>query len=118
MSSKRREPREHGLEWQKSGATLSDKSAMKEYGLTKEEIYQAIRARKLQFREASMHGSPWFRLLRREVEGLVKQKHGKDFLSEQVRKTEVTEIDKELRTLKRQIRILEKRRATLISDGI
>jgi len=27
-----------------------------------------------------MHGNPWLRLLRREVEALVKKKHGDDYL--------------------------------------
>jgi len=37
-------------EWQRKGATLSDKTARKEYGLTQDEIVRAIRARKLQYR--------------------------------------------------------------------
>ena len=63
-------------EWQSKGATLSDKTARKEFGLTQDEIVQAIRARKLQYREGSMFGNPWLRLLRREVEAIVKKKHG------------------------------------------
>ena len=37
-------------EWQRKGATLSDKTARKELGLTQDEIVQAIRAGKLQYR--------------------------------------------------------------------
>ena len=61
-------------EWTEQGATLSDKAAMQKYGLSRTEIYAAMRAGKLQFREQSMHGNPWFRLLRREVEALVAEK--------------------------------------------
>lgn len=50
-------------EWQRKGATLSDKTARKEFGLTQDQIVQAIRACKLHHREASMHGNPWVRLL-------------------------------------------------------
>ena len=50
--------------WLRKGATLSDKSARQEFGLTQQEIFAAIRAGKLQFRENNMHGNPWFRLLR------------------------------------------------------
>ena len=57
--------------WSRKGATLSDKSARQEFGLTQQEIIAAIRAGKLQFRESNMHGNPWFRLLRHEVEALV-----------------------------------------------
>ena len=44
--------------WSQKGATLSDKSARQEYGLTQQEIIAAIRAGKLQYREGSMHGNP------------------------------------------------------------
>ena len=72
--------------WKQQGATLSDKSARKEFGLTQDEIFAAMRAGKLQFRQNSMHGNPWFRLLRHEVEALVKEKSGKDGLKKETRK--------------------------------
>ena len=53
-------------EWVRKGATLSDKSARAEFGLTQDEIIAAIRAGKLQYRSADIHGNPWLRLLRRE----------------------------------------------------
>ena len=80
-------PRNLDSEWQHKGATLSDKTARKEFGLTQDEIVQAIRAGKLHCREASMHGNPWLRLLRREVEALIKKKHGDDYLKVQQAKT-------------------------------
>ena len=39
--------------WSRKGATLSDKSARQEFGLTQDEIIAAIRAGKLQFRESN-----------------------------------------------------------------
>src|ERR1035437_3187798 len=63
-------------EWLSKGATLSDKTARSEFGLTQEEIIAAIRAGKLQYRPSSMHGNPWLRLLRREVEDLVSTRPG------------------------------------------
>ena len=54
-------------EWRRKGATLSDKTARKEYGLTQDEIHAAIEAGQLQYRLGSIHGNPWLRLLRREV---------------------------------------------------
>jgi hypothetical protein len=59
-------------EWGRKGATLSDKTARQEYGLTQEEIYAAIDAGTLQWRPAAMHGNPFLRLLRREVEDLTR----------------------------------------------
>ena len=104
-------------EWTSKGATLSDKTAREEYGLTQEEIYQAIRAGKLHYREASMHGNPWFRLLRREVEALVKKKHGQKYLGDLRTKTELALIERELRRLKSQIARLEKQKAELLAGS-
>jgi hypothetical protein len=39
--------------WKQQGATLSDKSARQEFGLTQEEIFAAMRAGKLQFQQNS-----------------------------------------------------------------
>ena len=103
-------------EWQRKGATLSDKTARKEFGLTQDEIVQAIRAGKLHYREASMHGNPWLRLLRREVESLIKKKHGADFLKERQAKTELARINRELKRLKTQIAALEERKSKLVAD--
>ena len=47
-----------------------------------EEIARAIRAGKLHCRQQSMHGNPWLRLLRREVEAFVKDRHGANYLSD------------------------------------
>ncbi|MGD0837567.1 MAG: hypothetical protein ABSB49_13075 [Polyangia bacterium] len=41
-------------------------------------LVQGIRAGKLHYQQASMHGNPWLRLIRREVEALVRNKHGDD----------------------------------------
>ena len=58
-------------EWSRKGATLSDKTARKEFGLTQDEIVAAIDAGQLQYRVGVIHGNPWLRLLRREVEDLM-----------------------------------------------
>ena len=46
--------------WLRKGATLSDKSARQEFGLTQQEIVAAIRAGKLQYRMHNMHGNRGF----------------------------------------------------------
>jgi hypothetical protein len=102
-------------DWQRKGATLSDKSAREEFGLTQEEIHRAMRAGKLQYRVASMHGNPWLRLLRREVEALVKSKHGANYLKDRKAKTELARVNRELKRLKNQIAELEERKAELIA---
>ena len=60
----------------------------------------------LQHREGSICGDPWLRLLRREVEALVKRKHGDNYLKEQQAETELSRINRELKRLKTQIAAL------------
>src|SRR5260370_18017739 len=103
-------------EWQRKGATLSDKTVQEEFGLTQDEVVQAIRAGKLHFREASMHGNPWLRLLRREVEALVKKKHGDDFLKVQRAKAELAGVNRKLKQMKRQVALLESLKSELLAD--
>jgi hypothetical protein len=76
-----------------------------------QEIVAAIRAGKLQFRESNMHGNPWFRLLRHEVEALVSEKSGQDHLYEKKLQRELADINKEIRKLKTRLAALERRRA-------
>ena len=102
--------------WQQKGATLSDKSARQEFGLTQEEIYAAIRSGKLQYREGNMHGNPWFRLLRHEVEALVKRKSGPAHLQKKKLEKELADIKKESRKLKTRLAALDRRRVELMSE--
>ena len=99
--------------WSQKGATLSDKSARQEYGLTQQEIIAAIQAGKLQYREGSMHGNPWLRLLRHEVEALVKEKGGQDHLHKKKLQKELADLDKETRKIKSRLKAIERRRAEL-----
>jgi len=103
-------------DWQRKGATLSDKTARKEFGLTEDEIVRAIRAGKLQYRHNSIHGNPFLRLLRREVEALVKKKHGEHYLREQEAKTELARINRDLKRLRTRIASLEERKSKLMAD--
>jgi len=102
-------------QWRRKGATLSDKTARTEFGLTQDEIIEAIRDGKLQYRQGSVHGNPWLRLLRTEVEALVKTTRGDDYLKERQTKTALAQIDRELNGLRTQVAALEERRAELLS---
>jgi hypothetical protein len=103
-------------EWGRKGATLSDKTARSEYGLTQEEIYAAIDAGKLQYRPAAMHGNPWLRLLRREVEDLVRTRSGDRYLRERKARTELAQINRDLKQLRGRLAALEERRAALLAE--
>lgn len=102
-------------EWQRKGATLSDKTARKEFGLSQDQIVQAIRAGKLEYRYNSIHGNPFLRLLRREVESLVRRILGDDYLKDRQAKTELARINRELRRLKVQMAELEERKTKLLA---
>ena len=106
----------YGDEWGRKGATLSDKSARSEYGLTQDEIFAAIDAGTLQYRPAAMHGNPWLRLLRSEVEDLARTLHGERHLREHQARTELARINRELKRLRAQLAALEERRSVLLSE--
>ena len=104
-------------EWRRKSATLSHKTGQEEFGLTWEDIVRAIRAGKLQYREHSMYGDPWLRLLRREVEALVKERHGANYLKDRQAKTEIARINRELKRLKGLKAALEERKSKLIAGS-
>ena len=103
-------------EWSRKGATLSDKTARAEFGLTQDEIIAAIRAGKLQYRRAAMHGNPWLRLLRREVEDLVSVRRGERYLWERQARAELARVNRELKQLRTQLAALEERRSVLLAE--
>ena len=55
-------------EWARKGATLSDVTAKKEYGVTRNFIIEGIEAGKLEYREGSVWGNPYLRILRQQLE--------------------------------------------------
>ena len=70
----------------------------------------------LRYRHAAMHGNPFLRLLRGEVEALVRQTHGGDYLKDRQAKVELARVNLELKRLKAQIAALEERKARLIAE--
>jgi hypothetical protein len=100
--------------WSQKGATLSDKSARKEFGLTQEEIIEAIKAGKLQYRHNNVFGNPYLKLVRSEVEALVDEKYGNNYLKQKKIKKELAQTTKELKRLKAQVVSLEQRKVELL----
>ncbi len=105
---------EKRVDWFKKGATLSDKSARKEFGISQEEIYEAINDGKLHYHVSDAYGNPYFKLLRSEVEAFVAEKYGKDYLEKKKIKKEFAQINKELKSLKTQVATLEQKRVELL----
>ena len=63
-----------------------------------------------------MHGNPRFRLLRHEVEALVKEKGGQDHLHTKQLQKELSDLNKEARKLKSRLKVIEGRRAVLMTE--
>ena len=104
------------LIWAQKGATLSDKSAREEYGLTQEQLIAAMRSQKLQFRVASMHGNPWYRLLRKEVEALISEQSGPEHLHQQKLRKELADLTKEAKKITTRLKVIDRRRSELMSE--
>lgn len=100
--------------WTDKGASLSDKSACTEFGLTYDQIYEGIRKGKLQFRENHIHGNPYFRLLRQEVEAFSKELLGQDLVKNNQLQHELSLVKKEIRKLKKQLKMFEEKEADLM----
>ena len=99
--------------WGRKGGTLSDKTAQQEFGLSQQEIYQAVREGKLQYRENNVFGNPYLRLLRHELERLVAEKCGERGLERKKLEHELAQVKQQLRKLKTQTASLERRRVEL-----
>ncbi len=101
-------------QWTKPGGTFSHKNACKEFGLKEEEILDAIKNNKIQFRVNYAHGNPYYRVLRAEVVKLVKKLYGKNAIEEQKIKFELKRVNREINSFKRKIKVLEKEKSILL----
>ena len=100
-------------EWNRKGATLSDVTAKKEYGVDLDFIVKGIRAGKLEYREGAIWGNPYLRLLRSQLEQYIAEELGKDRLSSVKKQTELRKIKKEIANLKKKLNELQARRKDL-----
>ncbi|MEX0716795.1 MAG: hypothetical protein WD066_09415 [Planctomycetaceae bacterium] len=105
-------------EWNRKGATLSDSTALKEYGVSREFIVAGIQAGKLEYREASTWGNPFLRILRRQLEEYIAEQCGSDFLSGRKNQSELRKIKKEIAELEQRLSELRSRRAELEATGV
>lgn len=103
-------------EWRRKGATLSDKTARKEFGLTQEEIEAAIEAGQLQYRLGVIHGNPWLRLLRREVEDLMDSTYNDRDHRRRRAKADLARVNRDLTKLRAEVVALEEHRTRLLAE--
>ena len=100
-------------EWNRKGATLSDVTAKKEYGVSQDFIVRGIQAGKLEYREGSVWGNPYLRILRSQLERYIAEKLGADRLTTGKNETELRKIKKEMVDLKKRLKELQVRRTVL-----
>ena len=100
-------------EWARKGATLSDVTAAKEFGVEQDFIVKGIRSGKLEYRNGAMHGNPYYRILRRELESYIADELGADFLLKTKSQTELRCIKREMTTMKKRMDELQARRTEI-----
>jgi len=100
-------------EWSRKGATLSHVTARKEYGVDEDFIVTGINAGKLEYREGAVHGNPYIRVLRRQLEAYIVEALGDEYLRCWQAKTELRDITLEMAELRKRLDELEARRAQI-----
>src|SRR5271156_5703307 len=100
-------------EWNRKGAVLSDVTAQKEYGVMREFVLAGINAGKLEYREGSVWGNPYLRILRSQLEPYIAAELGPEYLSSVKSKTELRAIVSEIAGLRKKLAALEQRKAVL-----
>jgi hypothetical protein len=98
-------------EWNRKGATLSDVTAKKEYGVDQDFIVEGIRSGKLEYREGSIWGNPYLRILRSQLEKYIAEEFGQNHLSNTKNLIELRKIKREIADLKKRMSELEARRS-------
>ena len=100
-------------EWNRKGATLSDKTAKKEYGVDRDFIVKGIQAGRLEYREGSVWGNPYIRVLRSQLEQYIEEELGDDRLTSSQAQTELRKVKREMAALKKRLKELQERRTEL-----
>jgi coenzyme F420-reducing hydrogenase delta subunit len=100
-------------EWNRKGGTLSDVTAKKEYGVEREFIVKGIQAGKLEYREGSIWGNPYLRVLRSQLEKYIIEELGVDYLQKWKNQAELGRIKKEMADLEKRLAELQARKAEI-----
>ncbi len=100
-------------EWNRKGATLSDVTAQKEYGVSRDFVVEGIRAGKLEYREGAVWGNPYLRVLRSQLELYITERLGSSQLASTKTQTELRKVKKEIARLQKELTALQVRRTEL-----
>jgi hypothetical protein len=100
-------------EWNRKGAVLSDVTAQKEYGVTRDFILKGVQAGELEFREGAVWGNPYLRVLRSQLERYIVVQLGSKYLVSKKSQTELHAISKEIAAIRKKLALLEARKVAL-----
>lgn len=100
-------------EWNQKGATLSDVTAKKEYGVDRDFIIKGIEAGKLEYRNGVIWGNPYIRILRSQLEEYISGSLGMKYLAKVKNDAELKKIKKEISDLNKKIETLHARKNEL-----
>ena len=100
-------------EWNRKGAVLSDVTAQKEYGVTRDFILKGVQAGELEFREGVVWGNPYLRVLRSQLERYIVAQLGSKYLVSKKSQTELQAISKEIAAIRKKLALLEARKVEL-----
>jgi hypothetical protein len=95
-------------EWNRKGAVLSDVTAQKEYGVTRDFIMKGIQVGKLEYREGAVWGNPYIRVLRSQLELYIVEELGSECLVSKKFQTELRTISKEIADLRKNWPLLRR----------
>jgi len=104
-------------EWNKKGATLSDVTAHKEYGVSRDFIVNGIQSGKLEYREGAIWGNPYLRILKSQLERYIIEQLGPSYLVSRKTQTELRKVNKEIADIKKKLAELQARKAEIEKSG-
>jgi hypothetical protein len=105
---------EHG-KWTRQGRSLSDVTAVKEYGISRDFILEGIRSGKLEYRQGVMFGNSYLKILRNQLEQYITEELGSQNLGEKKAQVELRTIKREIGSLKKKLAALEARKVEIES---
>ncbi len=100
-------------EWTRKGATLSEVTARKEYGVDSDFVVKGINAGRLEYREGAIRGNPYLRVLRSQLEAYIVDELGDEYLRTWQDKTELSKVKQEMTTLRKRLDELATRKAEI-----
>jgi len=100
-------------EWNRKGATLSDKTAKAEYGVNRDFVIKGIQTGKLEYRQGSVWGNPYLKVLRSQLEKYIADELGPEYLAKVKNGLELRKIKKEISDIKKRLSALQIRKIEL-----